>query len=431
MDRPDEVRELTRLTAAVLGSGVGGIGAVHAAIAERVFRGIGPRGTPARLAHDAISRGVYASLRGAASIAATAADRALARRDPGDGRPISSRPRGALAIGVLNGLYGDTLERAGSDLQEPTAVRLVGRVVEPEPAALAAAFPDATALPVVFVHGLMETELSWRLGGGPTYGGRLVRDLGRTAVDVRYNSGRHISENGRSLAELLEPLFAAWPVEPAEIALVGHSMGGLVARSACHQAVELGLDWPRRVRHVVSLGSPHAGAPLAQGVHYAAHALHAVPEMRPFGRFLRRRSAGIRDLRQGSLVDADWSGRDPDELRAAACAEVPLLPGATHCFVAATIARSERHPVGRLLGDAMVLVPSASGRGRGRRIGFRDEDGMRLGGAHHLALLNHPAVYEQLRRWLAQSPSQAERPPAELQSTGKKASSSSRSPGRR
>ena len=99
------------------------------------------------------------------------------------------------------------------------------------------------------------------------------------------------------------------PVE--EIALVGHSMGGLVARSASHQAVEAGRAWPALVRHVVSLGTPHLGAPLAQGLHYAAHALHAVPETRPFARFLRRRSAGIRDLRQGSLVDRDWDGLRP------------------------------------------------------------------------------------------------------------------------
>jgi hypothetical protein len=185
------------------------------------------------------------------------------------------------------------------------------------------------------------------------------------------------------------------------------------------------------VRHVVSLGTPHMGAPLAEGVHYAAHALHAVPETRAFGRFLRRRSAGIRDLRRGSLVDRDWEGCDPDALRAAACAEVPLLEGATHCFVAATLTRSERHPLGRLAGDALVLSASASGRSRTRRIPFRSEHGLHVGGTHHLALLNHPEVYAKLREWLAQSSSQALRPPSSRQSTGKKASSSSLSPGRR
>jgi pimeloyl-ACP methyl ester carboxylesterase len=431
MERPDELRALARLTAAEARAGVGGIGAIHTAIATRVFRAIGPQAAPARLAHDAIARGVYASIRGVSTAAGIAADRALALRDPGDGRQLSSRPRGALALGILNGLEGDALERAGSDLHQPLAIHAHGRPVTADVEALRQAFPTATRLPVVFMHGLMETEHAWRLGGGPTYGDKLAHDLGRTPVYVRYNSGRHVSENGRSLAELLEHVIDAWPAEIDEIALVGHSMGGLVARSACHQATELGHRWPARVRHVISLGTPHMGTPLVQGVHYVAHALHAVPETRPFARFLRRRSAGIRDLRQGSLVDADWSGRDPDELRAVACAEVPLHPGATHCFVAATVTRSERHPIGRLLGDALVLSPSASGRSRARRIGFRDEDGFTLGGAHHLALLNHRAVYEQLRTWLAQAPSQEERPPSALHRTGKNASSSSRSPGRR
>lgn len=122
---------------------------------------------------------------------------------------------------------------------------------------------------------------------------------------------------------------------------------------------------------------------------------------RAFSAFLRRRSAGIRDLRQGSLVDEDWRDRDPDALRGAACAEVPLLEGATHCFVSATLTTDQSHPLGRLLGDVLVLVPSASGRSRTRRLGFRDEDGRHLGGTHHLALLNHPAVYERLRAWLS------------------------------
>ena len=429
--RPDELRALSRLAGAELAGGAGGIGAVHGAIAARVFGALGPGAAPVRALHDAISSGVYASLRVGAAAAGAIADRALARRDPGDGRPISGSPRGARALAVLNGLAGDALERAGSDLAEPMALRLRGAVVAPEGAALAAAFPQARPRLVVFLHGLMESEHAWRIGGRPSYGERLAGELGCTPLDVRYNSGRHVSHNGRSLAELLERTVASWPVEVEEIALVGHSMGGLVARSACRQAGGRGDRWVRLVRHIVTLGSPHMGAPLAQGVHYAAHALHALPETRAFGRLLRRRSAGIRDMRQGSLVDRDWEGSDPDALRAAACEEVPPLDGATHCFVAATLTRSDRHPVGRLLGDALVLGPSAAGRARTRRIPFEAESGMHVGGAHHLALLNHPAVYTRLREWLSQSPRQALRPPPASHSTGKNASSSSRSPGRR
>ena len=86
---------------------------------------------------------------------------------------------------------------------------------------------------------------------------------------------------------------------------------------------------------------------------------------------------------------------------------MPLLDGAAHHFVAATITADPRHPVGRMVGDWLVLQPSASGRSRTRVVGFGDEDGAHVGGTHHLALLNHPAVYELLRDWLARAPRRA------------------------
>ena len=379
-DRPGELSALTRLTLEELGAAATGIGQIHKAIADRAFGASGPGAAPARRIHDAVARNIYGGLRLGASALGRVAAVAVAGRPP-----ISIAPRGAALIAAIDGLIGDALEREQSALAEPMSVRIDGRVVDAQ--AFAA---DATPRIAVFTHGLMETEFSW---GRDPYGERLRRDLGITPVHVRYNTGRRVSENGASLDELLDELVAAWPVEVEQIALIGHSMGGLVVRSACHQASLRHAGWVTKVRHVVSLGTPHMGAPLA--------ALSALPETRPFGAFFRRRSAGIRDLRRGSLVDADWRDCDPDALRGRACEEVPLLEGATHCFVAATITREERHPVGRLLGDCLVLVPSASGRSRTRRIGFRDEDGLHVGGANHFALLRHPRVYEQLETWLA------------------------------
>ena len=391
-----ELRALAALGFDELRLATGGIGHMHQAIAERAFRATGPGGLVVRTVHDRVTRGVYASLGLGARALGAATQAAVARREVPE---LSITPRGSALIAAITGLRGDALEAEGSPLHQPMAVRLDGAPVPPDAEELAAAFPDATERVVVFLHGLMETEFSW--GARETYGTRLARDLGWTPVYVRYNSGRRISNNGRSLSELMEELVAAWPVEVERIALVGHSMGGLVARSACHRAAEDGADWVARMRHSVSLGSPHMGAPLEQAVYVLSAGLAALPETRVFANFLRRRSGGIRDLRQGSLVDEDWTGCDPDALRAAACAEVPLCEGATHCFVSATITRSERHPLGRLLGDVLVLTPSASGRSRTRRIPFDEEHGMHVGGAHHFALLNHPAVDDRLRGWLA------------------------------
>jgi len=411
-DRATEQRALGRLAAAELRDAVGGIGGLHRGIAERVFRGVekgvGPSAAPVRVVHDAISGALYAALRAATgAVGLGAAEVAVRLRDDPAAPAPSTTRGGSLAIGILTGLRGDALDREANPIAQPMAVRVGGAAIAPRHNALANAYPAATPRLVVFLHGLFETEFSWRLGAGEdgeTYGSRLARDLGCTPVDVRYNTGRHISENGRSLSELLEDLVAEWPVEVEQVALVGHSMGGLVARSACHVAATEDARWVKRVRHVVSLGSPHFGAPLEELVHVAAVGLGRLPETRPISNFLRRRSSGIRDLRRGSLVDEDWRDCDPEALRAAVCQEVPLLEGATHCFVSATVTRSPKHPVGRLVGDLLVLVPSASGESRTRRLGFKSEHGAHLGGATHFALLNHPVVYEKLRGWLAMPP---------------------------
>ena len=195
---------------------------------------------------------------------ATAAS--LARRE--DAPSLTDAPRGRLAVGAINGMWGDRLHRNDSALETPMAVRAGGRDVACDASSLRRAFPDATSRLAVFIHGLCETEDAWRLGAARhvPYGDRLRTELGYTPVYVRYNSGRHISHNGRALAALLEELTTAWPVEVAEVALIGHSMGGLVARGACHYA-GVGGDgvWRERVRHVFMLASPHRGAPLELG----------------------------------------------------------------------------------------------------------------------------------------------------------------------
>jgi len=398
--QPDEARELVRLAFEEMAGAFDGLHSIHGSIAERAFRRTGLGGAPAHWMHDRIAGVVYGGLKGSVLAAGRVADVGLARRP----RVVSNTPRGAAVVAAINGLIGDTLERRQSSLHQPMGLRVDAEPVGTSRAELAAAYPQATERIAVFLHGLMETEFSWRWGArasGESYGSLLERELGVTPVYVRYNSGRRISENGRSLAELLEQVVAGWPLPVTAVALIGHSMGGLVARSGAYQADLERKVWPTLVRQIVSLGTPHVGAPLEQAVHYASAGLDLLPETRPFSRLLRRRSGGIRDLRQGSLVDDDWRDRDPDALRAAAIAEVPLLDGATHCFVTATITRSPRHPLGRLIGDYLVLQPSGSGRSRTRRIAFDEEYGHHVGGAHHFALLNHPAVYDKLRVWLS------------------------------
>jgi pimeloyl-ACP methyl ester carboxylesterase len=362
---------------------------IHAAVARRAFEAVGPSGATAQAVHDGISGAVYGGVRAALAALPRGAGVALAARAATDAPAVAESPRGALALAALNAAKGDVLANSGSPLALGMTLHRRGADLDSE------AIANANGRVAIFVHGLGETDRAWRFKATrerPGYGVQLERDLGYTSLELRYNTGRHISDNGRALAVLLEEMSAV-----DEIVLIGHSMGGLVARSACHYGHQAGHAWTRALRHVVCLGSPHLGAPLEKGVNALGWALSRVPETKAFARVVNGRSAGIKDLRFGSCVEEDWCECDPDELLTDRCQEVPFLPGATFSFIAATV---HGEPVGAIVGDLLVRVSSASGIGRHRRVPFAEEQGCRLIGLNHLDLLNHPAVYEQIRAWL-------------------------------
>lgn len=399
--RRREVRELVSLLMSETGRATGGIHHTHRAISDRVFRGVGlftRRSTaPVKVMHDAITDGVYTAVRAgvdsAGVVGRNVADLPLKA-------PVSRTVAGSAVIAAVNGLIGDELEGRRSPLtEEAVSVRVDGQPVDCTASGLAAAFREATGELVVFAHGLMETEHAFRYGEGPHYE-QVLAERGFTAVHLRYNTGRRVSVNGRDIADELDALVRNWPVPVERIVLIGHSMGGLVLRSAAHQADLDGQEWVRDVTTTVSLGTPHLGAPLENLAHYASAGLSLFPETSAFGGLLRRRSVGIRDLRGGSLVDEDWVGRDPDALGKAVAAEVPLLPQAKHYFVSATVTRSPQNPIGRVIGDGLVLSPSARGSHKARRIGFDPENGLHLPAAHHFTLLGAPAVTELLVEWV-------------------------------
>jgi pimeloyl-ACP methyl ester carboxylesterase len=360
---------------------------LHEGVASRPFRILGPAAAPVRVVHDGASQIVYSGVRGGLRSLARRSAELAAARAPADGAPLSSRPGAALVIGAVNGLYGNHLRSRGNELALGMEIRHRGAEVPVTPDGLSLAFPEATGRVVVFAHGLCETEAAWRLPARGTdrvdrrtYGERLQQELGFTPVCLRYNTGLHISENGRELARVLDHLVSAWPVEVDELVLVGHSMGGLVARSACHYAEREGRSWTGALRHVFCLGTPHLGADLEKGANALGWALGRLPETRALARVLNARSVGIKDLRYGSCVDEDWSDRDPDEFLRDRCQEVPFLPAANYYFIGATLSPD---PLGRLFGDLLVRSPSSSGRGngRGRRIPFEVDNGYELTGS--------------------------------------------------
>jgi pimeloyl-ACP methyl ester carboxylesterase len=403
--REGELRSMSEIAAASVAQPGVVARDVHSAVAARVFGMLGPLGAPVRVIHDGISNATYRTMETALRAPLRAGGRILARRRRKDSTPLADPLPGGIALGALNGIAGDRLARDHPDLALELTVRRGGRDVPLDADGLAEAFGDATPRLAVFVHGLCATDDSWRLGSmgdnpRPSYGSLLREELGFTPVYVRYNTGLRVSDNGRRLATALERVATEWPVDVEEIALIGHSMGGLVARSACHYGEADGHGWTEQLRHVFCLGTPHLGAPLERAANVAGWALSRLPESRPFGDlFFNRRSVGIKDLRFGNCVEEDWLDHDPDEFLRDRCQEVPFLPSATYYFVGATLTR-QPGGVGGLVGDMLVQYPSASGAGRRRRIAFEIDNGRHVGRLNHLQLLNHPDVYGQIRDWL-------------------------------
>jgi pimeloyl-ACP methyl ester carboxylesterase len=384
----DALALLTAVTDELL---VGSARDTHDAISRRVHRvarlGLGSAAAPVESIHRGIAGAIYGGLGLALRKSSAGLDKLAAT---GVGPKLEDDARGRFVSSAVNGLIGDELLRDRPQLAIPMAVRVASRDVPPAPAELAAAFPAATGRLVVFLHGLCENESYWNLHRertGTTYGEALV-ELGWTPVYLRANTGLPIRENGVALAALLRDVVASWPVEVERIALVGHSMGGLIMRAALNvlalSSVVDGADsWTDRVTDVVTLGSPHRGAPIAWGIGHGSRLLGLLPETSAFGRILDKRSEGVRDLVDG-YVD-----------------ELPPLKEARYRLVAATVTESARHPVGSIVGDYLVRPRSAVGRDRRGAELFPDAESLHVGRTDHFGILNHPDVLAALKRWLA------------------------------
>jgi hypothetical protein len=294
--------------------------------------------------------------------------------------PGSTLERDAV-LAALNGAMGDYLAATNNPLAIPMRLRRKGR--------------HATGKLLLLVHGLCMNHRQWTRKGH-NHGTALARDLGYTVVHLHYNSGLHISTNGRAFANLIEDLVTQWPAPLEEFAIVAHSLGGLVSRSAYHYGTAEGHRWPRNLGSLVFLGTPHHGAPLERVGAWVDAALQLSPYTSPLARLGRVRSAAITDLRHGNLLDEDWEGRDRFDPAADLPRPVPL-PANVRCYTIAATTGKDGLP-----GDGMVPVSSALGQhdDQTRSLSFPEGRQWIARGMNHWDLLNRPAVYHQIVHWL-------------------------------
>ena len=341
---------------------------------------------------------IYGYVRAVTGLVGAGLDLALAQLASaiGAGRP---RPEHEAILAAMNGVFGDYLRETRNPLSIDMRVRHGGRALTLERQALAETLPQLGSKLLVLVHGSCMNDLQWNRKGHD-HGAALARDLGYTPVYLHYNSGLHISTSGREFATLLEKLVSVWPVQIEELVILGHSMGGLVARSACHDAEGKGHAWREKLGALICLGSPHHGAPLERGGNWVDFLLGISRYSAPLARLGTIRSAGVTDMRFGSVLDEDWQNVDRFAFGTDCRPPLPLPEGVRCYTIAATTAPK---PAPKLPSDGLVPVDSALGRCSRPELtlGFPEDHQLIVYGAKHLDLLDRPEVCAQLASWLA------------------------------
>ena len=327
---------------------------------------------------------VYRGIRGTTRLFGQALDAGMAPVIARLPETKSNAKRDAL-IAAINGLCGDYLVETNNPLAARMSLRYRGMELDPKQAD---AVPAASGKVLLFIHGLCLNDGHWTRDG-VNHGEMLANELGYTPLYLRYNTGLPIADNGRKLAAMLEGLLRNWPVKLCELVIAGHSMGGLVARSACHYGRLASHRWPQQLSKLVFIGTPHHGAPLERGGKRVNFLMDLSPYAAPFTRIAKKRSSGITDLGHGSIVD-ETTGFVP-------------LPSGVECYaMAATLAKKPSRIHERLIGDGLVPLDSALGRSRNPAATLKFPESHQWLGFEtgHIDMLGRKELYRQLQDWL-------------------------------
>lgn len=393
--RPSDLKAASQLVSHATAGAINIAESVHQSVRDRL-------GLPAGAAPDrtgGLTGRIYQGIRGVTQLVGHGVDGALALLIPmvdDPARHPDASPGREAVIAALNGVMGDRLQATSNPLAQPMELRHQGqRLPLDNPALLHERLAGASPHLIMLIHGLCMNDTQW-LRDGHDHGAFLGHALNATPVYLRYNSGLHIAANGRELARQLESLTAQWPVPLQSITIIGHSMGGLVARAACESAREAAHRWRPLLQHLVFLGTPHHGAPLERAGQWLNTLLAATPFTAPFTRLGELRSAGITDLHQGRVREG------PHE---------PLpLPEGVACFtLAAALAPQRGLLAERLTGDGLVPLRSALGQHDDPRyrLVFASDSQRTVYRTGHLELLSSPVVARQMLAWLAPPPAEA------------------------
>jgi pimeloyl-ACP methyl ester carboxylesterase len=304
-------------------------------------------------------------------------------------------------LSVLNGVIGDYLVEKRNPLQIKMEFRHLAKPIIINPKSLVDTYPKINGKILLMVHGSCMNDIQWTQKKH-NHGTSISKGLHKTPVYLNYNSGLHVSQNGKELNLLLEELVLQWPVPVEEINIVSHSMGGLVSRSALYYGLQQKKTWTAHIKKIVFLGTPHHGAPLERIGNYIDVILEAIPYAKPFARLGKIRSAGVTDLRYGNLVDEDWLNKDRFKLQRDKRQNIPL-PKNVECYsIAGSVGREANLLSTKIMGDNMVEVKSALGihKKPSKNLNFKKENTFIVYENTHVDLLSNSKIDLKLKEWL-------------------------------
>ncbi|WJG08159.1 alpha/beta fold hydrolase [Aliiglaciecola sp. LCG003] len=359
--------------------------------------------SPAKERTSGVTGLVYKSIRGLTELVGKGIDVPLGVISQSLGQKELA-PSGAALVSALNGVLGDHLAERQSPLAIPMMFKQDGKQLDQS--ALMDAINKSKGKLVIMVHGLCMNDLQWQQGEH-NHGKALADDLGHAAVYLHYNSGQHVSENGKTFSHMLEKIVLQANAMDAslqlDISIVAHSMGGLVSRSAYHHAKILGHAWPDYFKNLIFLGTPHHGAPLEKAGSWLDMLLDIHAYASPLSRLTKIRSAGINDLRHGNIVETDWQARTRFDF--SSDKRTPMaLPDNVKCYaVATTISANSSRITEQMVGDGLVPLDSALGKHENKTFTLQFPRTHQWIGRDisHMQLLSDPDIYVAIRHWLA------------------------------
>lgn len=304
-------------------------------------------------------------------------------------------------VPIINGLMGDNMAEKGSNVLVNLSFRYKSRDIEVDDLKKYYNFSEYDGKIILFIHGLMNDESIWQSDFTDTkkrLGTALEVQDDAVCLYIRYNTGLHISENGRAVNNLLQQFVEKYSNEVRELIIISHSMGGLVTRSAGYYADIQGLKWITLLKKVFLIGVPNEGSYLARVAYLTQYFFRKIDitQNDSIAKFFDIRSNGIKDLSFGYLVDEDWQNAEDGKIRNVNVTIVTPLPKVKYYLIAGAVLDEQgRGRIFTFFGDGLVEKESALSRLFKNNSLKSGKVEMKLfNGENHLTLLESKKVHE-------------------------------------